>query len=242
MADCFRWSRRSTTLMVMFGDPAADGRDGRAAVAHRRAVSLPVHPLLHLDAGRTARSASRSSSRSWSSGSTRSFSARCAWSRASRASRTSSSATRAPATTTMNARIALTWQQSLFSVVVSAITILGTGAGGRRRRHARDARPDDGRRSDGGHRLPRRGLRAAVGDRAHAPASCRARSPAPSACARCSRCCRRRSDAPDAIDASRIVGRHPVRGRRLRLPGRHAACCTTSPSRPSRARWSRWSA
>ena len=29
---------------------------------------------------------------------------------------------------TMDARIALTWQQSLFSVVVSAITILGTGA------------------------------------------------------------------------------------------------------------------
>ena len=26
----------------------------------------------------------------------------------------------------MNARIALTWQQSLFSVVVSAITIIGT--------------------------------------------------------------------------------------------------------------------
>ena len=35
-------------------------------------------------------------------------------------------ATPPPATTTMNARIALTWQQSLFSVVVSTITILGT--------------------------------------------------------------------------------------------------------------------
>ena len=31
----------------------------------------------------------------------------------------------------MNARIAITWQQSLFSVVVSTITILGTGAGAR---------------------------------------------------------------------------------------------------------------
>ena len=73
-----------------------------------------------------------------SSGSTRS-SARCGWSRASRASRTSCSATRAPATKTMSARIAITWQQSLFAVVVSTITILGTALVLDRRRHARAA-------------------------------------------------------------------------------------------------------
>ena len=64
------------------------------------------------------------------------FSAPCGWSRASRASRTSCSATPRPATTTMNARIAITWQQSLFSVVVSTITILGTALVRHRRRHA----------------------------------------------------------------------------------------------------------
>ena len=49
-------------------------------------------------------------------------------------------------------------------------------------------------------------------------------------------------DAPDAIDATPSQGRRPVRGRRLHLSERHAACCTTSRSRPSRARWSRSSA
>ena len=52
--------------------------------------------------------------------------ARCAWSRASRASRTRPTRYAAAGDRTMDARIALTWQQSLFAVVVSTITILGT--------------------------------------------------------------------------------------------------------------------
>ena len=51
--------------------PAAAGPHDRAAVAGGRAVPVSLPALLHVDAGRIARSASRSSSRSCSSGSTR---------------------------------------------------------------------------------------------------------------------------------------------------------------------------
>ena len=46
-------------------------------------------------------------------------------------------------------------------------------------------------------------------------------------------------DAPGAVDAGDVTRRRPLRGRRLHLSRRHAACCTTSTSRPSPARWSR---
>ena len=49
--------------------------------------------------------------------------------------------------TTMDARIAITWQQSMFSVIVSTITILGTALVRDRRRQARDAGPADRRPS-----------------------------------------------------------------------------------------------
>ena len=93
----------------------------------------------------------------------------------------------ARASTTMNARIAITWQQSLFSVVVSTITILGTAlvviVGGRfvmrgtlsDRRAATSSSPTSAPSTGRCRRSRTR------------PASCRARSPAPSACARCSR-------------------------------------------------------
>ena len=78
------------------------------------------------------------------------------------------SGTRAPATTTMrSAHRASPGSSRSSRVVVSAITILGTAlvlvVGGV---HVH-ARADVDRRLDRGHRVPRRGLRAAVGDRAH---------------------------------------------------------------------------
>ena len=115
----------------------------------------------------------------------------------------------------------LTWQQSVFSVVVSAITIVGTGARADRRRHPCDARADDDRRADGRHRLS--AARSTVRCRRSRtrPGSCRAPSPAPSASGRCSRRRRKPTDRPDAIDATAITGRRPVRRRRLHVSGRH---------------------
>ena len=133
----------------------------------------------------------------------------------------------------MNARIAITWQQSLFSVVVSTITILGTALVRHRRRHARDARPADRRRADGRHRLSRRGLRSAVGDRAHdRPAAGRARR-------RQARARDVRADAgdrstrPDAIDATDVKGDVRVRATSASPIRTARRSCTTSRSRRS---------
>ena len=69
--------------------------------------------------------------------------------------------------TTMKARIAITWQQSLFAVVVATITILGTAlvliVGGM---HVMSGRMTVGE-PDRRHCLSRCGVRPAVGDRAH---------------------------------------------------------------------------
>ena len=135
MSGVFPLATSIIALAVMFGDPAAAERDDRAAVADRRAVPVSVPALLHDDA-RQPRGARQGARVEAARAALRDVLARCGWSRASRASRTSCSATPAPATTTMNARIAITWQQSLFSVVVSTITILGTALVVDRRRHA----------------------------------------------------------------------------------------------------------
>ena len=127
----------------------------------------------------------------------------------------------------------ITWQESLFSVVVSTITILGTALVRRRRRHARAARPDDDRRADGRHRLSRRGLRPAVGDRAHdraAAGRARRRQARP----RDVRAwCRRPSTRRTPIDATGVTGDIRFDDVGFAYPGRHARSCTTSRSRPS---------
>ena len=200
MSGVFPLATSVATLFVMFSILLVHGRRPSRCCRSRSCRSSISASATTRPRWSTAKSASRSSNRSCSSGCTK-RSRRCGWSRASRASRTSRAGTRAPATTTMHARIAITWQQSLFSVIVSTITILGTGLVRHRRRPARHARSADGRRPDRGDRLPRRGVRAAVVDRAHdRPAAGRGcRREARPRDVRARR--RRPSSAPDAIDA-----------------------------------------
>ena len=95
---------------------------------------------------------------------------------------------------------------------VAAVAVLGRRQHDHDPRHGaradrrRPARACDGQMTigepDRRHRLPRRRLRAALGDRAHdRPAAGRHRRRA-SACGRCSRCCRRPSTRRTPIDAT----------------------------------------
>ena len=107
---------------------------------------------------------------------------------------------------TMTARLRLTWQESLFSLCVTVITIAGTAlvlvVGG--------LHVLQGRLTVGGLLVViaylRRGLRAAVGDRAHHGLAAAGASRAPAACGRCSRWRPKTLDVDDAIDASGIDG------------------------------------
>ena len=237
MSGLFPLATSIITLVVMFVDPAAARRHGRAAVAGDGAVPVSVPALLHAHARQPNREGSRSSSRGCSSASTKCF-RRCGWSRASRASRTRSSATRASAETVMDARIAITWQESLFSVVVSTITILGTALVLDRRRQSGAAWADDARRAHGRHRVSRRRVRTAVVDRAHD------RSTAGRAGRRAARARDLRDAAGDRRRAGchrRDIGRRATSGSSTSASPIPTAprCCTTSPSRRRPARWSR---
>ena len=68
---------------------------------------------------------------------------------------------------TMTARLRLTWQESLFSLCVTVITLGGHGARAGRRRPARAAGHAHRGRPAGGDRLPGRGVWPAVVDCAH---------------------------------------------------------------------------
>ena len=123
----------------------------------------------------------------------------------------------------MNARIAITWQESLFGLAVALVTILGTAlvviVGGT---HVLNGR-DDGRRTDRGHRLPGRGLRSAGGDRAHhRPAERRdRRRPARAGDVRL---LPETVEAPDAIEATDVAGHIVFEAVELLLPERHDRC------------------
>ena len=142
---------------------------------------------------------------------------------------------------TMDARIALTWQQSLFSVSVTRHHDYRHGARADRRRPARDAAADDDRRPDGRHRVSRRRVRPAVDHRAHdrtAPG----------------RAGRRQAGARDARAGAGDGRTGPMRSTHRRSQATSGSrtsassiptaptCCTTSRSRPGPARWSRSSA
>ena len=127
------------TLAVMFVDSAPARSDRRAAVAVGRAVPVPVPALLHEHhrgeerAGQRARveadcPALRGVQRHPAREELRARTVR------------DPRATRAFGSDVMNARIAITWQESLFGVAVALVTILGHGARRHRRRHARAQR------------------------------------------------------------------------------------------------------
>ena len=106
---------------------------------------------------------------------------------------------------TMQARIAVTWKQGLFGLMVATTTILGTRARADCRRHARDEREDDRRQPHRGDQLPRRRLRSAVVDRLH-----HGTTPGGDRRARRVRAMLalepETNDAPDAIDATSVKG------------------------------------
>ena len=186
MSGLFPLATSIIALAVMFGVLLQHERDDRAAVADGRAVPVPLPALLHVDAGQPRRARQGARVEAARRGSTR-RSARCGWSRASRASRTSCERYAAAGETTMNARIAHH---------LAAVAVLGRRqhdhhprhrAGRDRRRRLRDERPADDRRADGGHQPISARSTARCRRSRTPPASCRARSPAPSGCARCSR-------------------------------------------------------
>ena len=139
---------------------------------------------------------------------------------------------------TMRARLRLTWQESLFSVVVSAITLSGTALVARRRRPARAATA----RSPSASLLvviaylaavynPLSSIAHTTGSLQQAVVSARrvreilALTPEP-------------FDAPGRPRRRRHRRRHPLRARQLRLRRPHRSC-TTSASTPVPASWSR---
>ena len=195
-------------------DAAAARRDGRAAVAGRRAVPVPLPPLLHLDAASTARSASRSSSRSWSSGSTR----------RSRAMRLVKSFAREPhETAALRQRRAtrrwarasrITWQQSLFSRGRQRHHDPRHGAGAHRRRHARACAAQ---MTIGDLTVVIAYLGAVYGPLsaiAHTTGQLQGALAGARRVREMLALVPETVDAPDAIDADGDHGRHPVRGRR----------------------------
>ena len=148
----------------------------------------------------------------------------------------------APASETMNARIAHH---------LAAVAVLGRRQRDHDPRHRARRRSSAActcmqrqmtrRRPDRRHRLSRRGLRSAVGDRAHhRTAAGRGRR----------RQARARDVRADAGDRRRAGRDRRDRRSRATSGSRTSAspiptarrCCTTSASRPSPARWSRWSA
>ena len=216
----------------MFGDPAS-GWTSTIAL-----LSLTVVPFLYLclryyttHAGRPRGAGQGARVEAGRSGSTR-RSARCAGQELRARAATSWSATRTPARRRC-ARGSRSPGSSRCSRWSSApITILGTAlvviVGGL---HVMRGRAD-GRRAHGGHRLSRRGLRSAVGDRAHdRPAAGRARRHAP----------RARDVRAGAGEPSTRPTRHRRRPASrgdivfedvgFTYPNGTRRCCTTSPSR-----------
>ena len=131
---------------------------------------------------------------------------RCGWSRASHASPTRRPGTRRPATKRCAPRIAVTWQQSLFSVAIGSHHAARHGSRRDRGRYARSARADEDWRPDHRHRIPRRRLRTALRDRSHqrsTPGSSgrrKARSGDPRVVAR------NAIEQDNAVEATRIKG------------------------------------
>ena len=136
----------------------------------------------------------------------------------------------------MQARIAVTWQQSVFGVLVSLITVLGTASvlivGGI---HVMNGQMTVGDLTVvisylGAVYGPLSAIAHTTGQVQGAVAGARrvramlALTP-------------ETVDAPDAIDATDIKGHVEVRGCRLLLPGRHRGAARHQPSRRSPARW-----
>ena len=108
-------------------------------------------------------------------------------SRASRGSGTSWRDSTRRAADTMEARLRLTWQESLFSVAVTRDHADRHGARAGRRRPARHGRHADGRRPARGHRLPGRRLQPAFVDRPYDRLAAAGDRQRRAACARSSR-------------------------------------------------------
>jgi subfamily B ATP-binding cassette protein MsbA len=139
----------------------------------------------------------------------------------------------------MNERIAITWQQSIFGVIVSTITILGTGlilvVGGL---HVMRGQLSIGTLGVVIAYLasvygPLSSIAHTTGQLQGAVAGARrvamfALTP-------------ETLDAPDAVNATNIAGDITFEGVPARLPRRLRRCSTTSPSGEAR-RWWRWSA